>query len=116
MPSITVWDKDGNEYEAEILGGTYTPGDPGRISGPPEYCYPPEPPEVEWETLEVTLHDEDGNVLGVIDPTVTTTFDEHLGYETGDALWDAIATALEEFHNDYDGYDDLPDDIPDWWD
>ena len=23
------------------------PGDPGRISGPPENCYPPEPPEFE---------------------------------------------------------------------
>jgi hypothetical protein len=25
----------------------YHPGDPGRLSGPPEKCYPPEPAEVE---------------------------------------------------------------------
>lgn len=25
----------------------YLPGNPGRISGPPEHCYPPEPAEVE---------------------------------------------------------------------
>lgn len=24
-----------------------TPGDPGRVSGPPEVCYPPEPGEIE---------------------------------------------------------------------
>jgi len=25
----------------------YTPGTPGQLSGPPEYCYPPEPSEFE---------------------------------------------------------------------
>jgi hypothetical protein len=34
----------------------YTPGDPGRVSGPPEKCYPPEPPEVEVD--ELTTEDE----------------------------------------------------------
>lgn len=27
---------------------TYSPGDPGRFSGLPENCYPPEPEEVEF--------------------------------------------------------------------
>ena len=26
-----------------------TPFDPGRTSGPPEHCYPPEGGEIEWE-------------------------------------------------------------------
>jgi hypothetical protein len=31
--------------------GYYTPGDPGRLSGPPEKCYPPEASEFEFHTL-----------------------------------------------------------------
>jgi hypothetical protein len=30
-----------------------SPGDPGRTSGPPERCYPPEPPEFEIERIEL---------------------------------------------------------------
>ncbi|HQR20761.1 MAG TPA: hypothetical protein PKV98_07835 [Burkholderiaceae bacterium] len=30
-----------------------SPGDPGRTSGPPERCYPPEPPEFEIEKIEL---------------------------------------------------------------
>jgi len=35
------------------LKGTaeYWPGDPGRTSGPPEKCYPPEPEELDIRTL-----------------------------------------------------------------
>lgn len=29
----------------------YTPGDPGRTYGPPEYCYPAEPDELEFISL-----------------------------------------------------------------
>lgn len=31
--------------------GAYTPGDPGRLSGPPENCYPPDPAEVDVTEL-----------------------------------------------------------------
>ncbi len=31
---------------------SYWPADPGRLSGPPEYCYPPEPAEVEFRILD----------------------------------------------------------------
>jgi hypothetical protein len=34
------------------VSGTYIPGDPGRLSGPPEKCWPPEPDEVEIERIE----------------------------------------------------------------
>lgn len=37
---------------------SYYPGSPGRLSGTPEVCYPPEPPEIEWE-----LCDANGNLL-----------------------------------------------------
>lgn len=45
--------------EVEVEGQTlrltydYTPGDPGRTSGPPERCYPPEPEEVEITKIEL---------------------------------------------------------------
>jgi len=42
------------DYETTIIPDTtihvvcdITPADPGRMSGPPELCYPPEPAEVE---------------------------------------------------------------------
>jgi len=34
------------DIEVEVVVH-YSPGSPGRLSGPPERCYPPEPPEVE---------------------------------------------------------------------
>jgi len=37
----------GVDIEVDIT--SYYEGDPGRISGPPEDCYPPEPAEVEFE-------------------------------------------------------------------
>ena len=30
----------------------YWPGRPGRTDGPPDVCYPPEPPELEWRLLD----------------------------------------------------------------
>ena len=37
--------------------GYYTPGDPGRVFGPPEKCYPPEPAEVEVTSLKYGRYD-----------------------------------------------------------
>lgn len=45
--------------EVEVdLSVDYTPGDPGRFSGPPEDCYPPEGDECSFTILKVTLLDE----------------------------------------------------------
>lgn len=33
------------------IEGIYIPGDPGRCSGPPEKCYPPESPEIEINSV-----------------------------------------------------------------
>lgn len=35
--------------------GTFDKGHPGRLSGPPERCYPPEDPSIEIETAEIIL-------------------------------------------------------------
>ena len=39
-------DASGNEttFRVEFF---FTPGDPGRLTGPPEHCHPPEPAEIE---------------------------------------------------------------------
>jgi hypothetical protein len=36
-----------NGDEVSVTVRMTNPGDPGRLSGPPERCYPPEPPEFE---------------------------------------------------------------------
>lgn len=41
----------GDDEDVTIGVLTYNPGDPGCTYGPPERCYPPEPPEVEWVLL-----------------------------------------------------------------
>lgn len=43
-----TWHDIDLEYEGE-----FTPGDPGKVSGPPENCYPPEPSEIEITKLEL---------------------------------------------------------------
>lgn len=42
---------DDVEYLARVT--YYYRGAPGRTSGPPENCYPPEPPELDWELLNL---------------------------------------------------------------
>lgn len=75
-----------------VVIDSYTPGDPGRTSGPPEDCWPPEPPEVEWhledaagvrlEALEADLDDEE---MEAIDTACFEFVDkaavEDVGYE-----------------------------------
>lgn len=48
-----------DEFEIRVCGipaiarvTFYRPGSPGYLSGPPEYCYPPEPTELEWVVLD----------------------------------------------------------------
>lgn len=49
MPKIEA-SVGGIPCQAELT--FYRPGDPGCLFGPPERCYPPEPPEVEYELLD----------------------------------------------------------------
>jgi hypothetical protein len=52
--SVEVFYAD-KEYEAEfiITLNCTVRRDPGRLSGPPEHCYPPEGPEFELDSIHV---------------------------------------------------------------
>ena len=47
MATITILD-----LEFDVVVDSYTSYDPGRTSGPPEDCYPPEGGEIEWHVDE----------------------------------------------------------------
>jgi hypothetical protein len=57
------------EYEVEC---SVSPGDPGRTYGPPERCYPPEPPEVEI----LRVFDSAGKERSDLLPRVEMAWDE----------------------------------------
>lgn len=54
--------------------GIYHAGDPGRMSGPPEHCYPPEPAEVDVHTL--TYVDEEGKEYNMMPLTYSDMAEE----------------------------------------
>lgn len=48
------------EADLEVtITGTYRPGTPGKLSGPPENCYPPEDPEIEIESVTTGVQAKD---------------------------------------------------------
>ena len=47
---VSTVERAGHELRVSFRA---TPGDPGQTSGPPERCYPPEPPEFEIEKIEL---------------------------------------------------------------
>lgn len=80
----------------EITVDSYTPGVPGRFSGPPENCYPDEPPEVEFTVRTLTdyeLNEDDFDR----DAWENLYFDvlEAIDSEIEDAKCDAQISALE---------------------
>ena len=52
-----VFELNGNEVEAELTFH-YTPYEPGRYYGPPEFCYPAIQEEWELERLTITEGEE----------------------------------------------------------
>ena len=79
--------------EVEItVEAKYIPGDPGRLSGPPEDCYPPEPPEVEI----VSAVDPDGNQVELTSAEVDKVYEAGCDFD----------------FNDYDDYE--PDNSGPW--
>lgn len=82
---------------------TYFPGDPGRTSGPPERCYPPEPAEFEVVEAHLEVKDATGawaktnvdlQALDLIDELGITEFIETKCLEYLDDLT-AVAEELE---------------------
>jgi hypothetical protein len=59
--------------------GFYTPGDPGRLSGPPEKCYPPEPSEI--EITKLSCEEKDAMFL--------------IGSDHGEDICDTVLETLE---------------------
>ena len=47
----TIQPADRNPEIAVVVEYTYHKGSPGRLSGPPENCYPPEPAYIEIESI-----------------------------------------------------------------
>lgn len=53
-----------DDEEYRVLG-YFTPGDPGRTSGPPENCYPPTDDEFEGESIECVSDPSKPHPLGL---------------------------------------------------
>ncbi|MDR3502886.1 MAG: hypothetical protein P4L79_09910 [Legionella sp.] len=103
----------GNEYLVDFDYNITCKADPGKLSGPPEYCYPPEP--MEYEITDFKVYSEQ-LVIRTIKPAVYDEFGSLLEHEVtrssyeidGDAydvspwLYDAIHTYLENDDKIYD--------------
>lgn len=63
MPTVTIWHGD----DQFVIDATLHPGDPGRYSGPPEHCYPEEPPEVEVHSVIKNGADFEGDLPQWVD-------------------------------------------------
>ena len=86
-----------------LVEGTYWPATPGKISGPPEDCYPPDPSELEM--ISAWLCDKDGKKLFDLSTLeiASTTFLDMIyqkAYEELDERYEDAKYSYE--HEDYD--------------
>ena len=65
----------------QAVATSYWPADPGRLSGPPEYCYPSEPAEVEFKIL-----DRKGRVAAWLERKASDTDRERIEIELIEAI------------------------------
>lgn len=65
--------------------------DPGKLSGPPEDCYPPES-DMEWEIVGATIEDDEGKILFNLPIPLGRVQDD---------LWDEIYDQCWEWFEDY---------------
>lgn len=88
--------------------GKAHPGDPGKLSGPPEDCYPPEPGYVDWHEIKcvktgLVFTVEEFELLVQLTPN-----GDHEGYTLEEF---EEASLMEELFSepDYEGRDDFDD-------
>jgi len=104
------------EYTFVVCADEYDPGNPGRLSGPPEDCYPPEPDSVEPVTSEVLCFLGDLSTKSKVSwATMLEAVADEQGFETksgrrGDRLDQAedwvLDKLIDECRENYEGYYD----------
>ena len=74
-----------------IVEGTFYPGRPGRVSGPPENCIPDEPDEIDIEKVTLAIL-PDVDILGIISEqaldTIYAATEEKIAADILDTLED----------------------------
>jgi hypothetical protein len=95
----------GQDLEVEL---DYSPGDPGRTSGPPEKCYPPEDPSIDITKVKLIIgfqHIEGGKrVRQLIDITDLYAELEEDFATIEETCWEAL-DAIEEHGDGDEEYD-----------
>lgn len=101
---LTVTDGNDVEHTYEITVDFY-PGSPGKLSGPPENCYPPEDPEFDLISVKDekghTLTDAEVEALKIDDETLEAAVLDHLQGLEDDAIDRKIDEAVERRHGVY---------------
>lgn len=86
----TVYQGEFQEVEFQFTLNCVNRGNPGRVSGPPEHCYPPEGAEFELESIHVL--DEDCKLIRVSEEVLTAI----IGKEAFTEMLSAAETEADE--------------------
>lgn len=99
---------DGVNVEVTVVYG-YTPGTPGRVTGPPENCYPPEGPEADFHSIYVTDDPTKTDIQSRLSEAVLDDLSQRAAEEGDEAARDAYEAAMEdaaEYRRERDRLDD----------
>jgi len=102
---IFVLGSEAIEWEVSIDMECTYPGDPGRLSGPPEDCYPPEGPEFEWTRVHVFVGSN--TVFDTSEMKVKEVM-EQIGLVIGEKTFEILEARAHEAA--CEGWDPLEDD------
>lgn len=92
MPKNPVVNFTFNGYQFRLEEYDYIPGIPGRYSGPPEHCFPDEPPEL--EPVKLLIEDfSDGNAEGYKEIPLRAV---DLLLELREDLWSTMIDSVED--------------------
>ncbi len=97
----TIQPADRNPEIAVVVEYAYHKGSPGRLSGPPENCYPPEPAYIEITSVKV----------GAVEIVLSEAETERLAAEIEDAITEQAAA------DEQDHWDNVRKDAryPEYW-